>query len=110
MRTLRRNKRTAYYQLYQGLQEQTDKDGNYTGKKTVSYGDKTEFRAYIYQGREEATNQPYGVQTDYSLSMYMSDDLNFNEQTKIWFEDTEYMIVSISNNINGIVIRAKEIK
>ena len=110
MRTLTRNKQTAYYQLYQGVTEATDSDGNYTGDKIVKYSEKIGFRANIYQGTDPTVYQPYGDAQEQGCTLYMSQDLGFDTQTLLWINDTKYIVTSVSRNINGIVVRAKMLK
>lgn len=113
MRVLMRNTQTAYYQLYEGMTDETDSNGYKTGSKIKSYGTKTQFRANIYHSTQDAFYQPYGVQETYDLTIYMETDLGFTEETLLWIGDTEeanYIVSSVAPNMNGIVIRAKVLK
>lgn len=113
MRVLTRNKQKAYYQLYEGISDATDSDGNYTGEKVVSYGEKTEFKANIYEGTDPTLYQPYGTEDEAICTLYMSKDLGFDNQTVLWIGDTDkanYIVTSVSNNLNGIVVKAKMLK
>ena len=110
MRTLTRNRRTAYYQLYEGITEATDSDGNYTGDKTPTYSEETEFRANIYMGTDPTLYQPYGTTDETVCTLYMSKDMGFDEQTILWIDDKKYIVTSVSDNMNGIVVKAKMLK
>lgn len=110
MRTLTRNQKTAYYQLYLGQTDVLDDNGNITEDKTESYGEMTEFRADIYQGSEPSSYHPYGVVEEDTITLYMDRDLGFDETTLIWFGENKHIVTSVSDNLNGVVVRAKVLK
>lgn len=113
MRVAKRNWQTAYYQIPMGKRDLTDKNGNLTGKHELLYAPKVKFKSHIHFGAENAYYRPYGIQSDYSLSLYFeklpSDD--WTEETVLWIGDTDkpnYIITAIAPNLSGILVRAKE--
>lgn len=114
MRVLRRNKQKAYYQLLDSITNQLDRNGVWNGNFDYHYGEKTAFKANIHMGSESAFYEPYGTQTDYGITMYMSEvPEGWNEQTVLWIGETDkanYIVTSISRNLNGMLVRARELK
>lgn len=110
MRVISRNRQTAYYQLYQGNTEQTDVNGDYTGDKTPIYSEMTEFRANIYMGTDPTLYQPYGNADETICTLYLSEDHGFDTQTLLWIRGMKYIVTAVSNNLNGITVKAKMLK
>lgn len=110
MRTLTRNKRTAYYQLFESVTEEVDSDGNLTGGKTVNYSEQTSFKANIYMGTDPTLYQPYGNADETVCTLYMDKDMGFDTQTILWINSVRYIVTSVSDNINGVVVKAKMLK
>lgn len=114
MRVVKRNWQTAYYQNPTGKTPQRDSNGKLNGKYNPVYGEKVKFKAHIHFGAENAYYRPYGIQSDYSLSLYfekLPDD--WTEETVLWIGDTDkpnYIVSAIAPNLSGILVRAKELK
>lgn len=117
MRCLNRNKQTLYYALYQGETEEQDSDGNYTGERTITYGDPVKFKANISAARGESALNPFGIETNYSKTI-VTDDLNcpIKEDTILWIgkDPTEdpynYMVVKKAESLNSIMYAIREVQ
>ena len=117
MRTLKRNKRPVAYSFYQGVTEQTDDDGNYTGEYVVTYTTPVKTLMNVSGGRGQADIALFGL-TDTFARTATTEDLttNFSTETVFWIEtdpDTEpfdYRVVAISRTINQVVLALAEVE
>ena len=117
MRTLKRNKRPVAFSFYQGVTEQTDGDGNYTGEYVVTYTTPTKTLMNVSGGRGQADIALFGL-TDTFARTATTEDLttNFSTETVFWIEtdpDTEpfdYRVVAISRTINQVVLALAEVE
>ena len=117
MRTLKRNKRPVAFSFYQGVTEQTDGDGNYTGEYVVSYTTPVKTLMNVSGGRGQADIALFGL-TDTFARTATTEDLttNFSTETVFWIEtdpDTEpfdYRVVAISRTINQVVLALAEVE
>ena len=117
MRTLKRNKRPVAFSFYQGVTEQTDDDGNYTGEYVVTYTTPVKTLMNVSGGRGQADIALFGL-TDTFARTATTEDLttNFSTETVFWIEtdpDTEpfdYRVVAISRTINQVVLALAEVE
>ena len=117
MRTLKRNKRPVAYSFYQGVTEQTDDDGNYTGEYVVTYTTPVKTLMNVSGGRGQADIALFGL-TDTFARTATTEDLttNFSTETVFWIEtdpDTEpfdYRVVAVSRTINQVVLALAEVE
>ena len=117
MRTLKRNKRPVAFSFYQGVTEQTDGDGNYTGEYVVTYTTPVKTLMNVSGGRGQADIALFGL-TDTFARTATTEDLttNFSTETVFWIEtdpDTEpfdYRVVAISRTINQVVLALAEVE
>lgn len=120
MRTLSRNKVQIYYQLYLGKTERVDADGNLNGKYIESYSEKIPLRCHVSYGTLSAVASgnktqlvPYGVEDNYSMSLFLDRDYGMSETTILWIGDTEeanYIVSSVRPSLSGLVVTAKALK
>lgn len=110
MRVLTRNKQTIFYQLYEGVSDVLDGDGNLTGDKEVTYSEKTPLRANVYMGNDPTLYQPYGNADETICTLYLDRDHGMDTQTILWIRNIKYIVTSVSNNLNGTTVKAKMLK
>lgn len=116
MRTNQRNKRTIYYALYNGMTEERDSDGNYTGEPQPSYGRITEARMNVSGGRGRAEIELFGMDNPFTRTA-VTDDLKtpFNTETVFWFdcdplvETHNYRCTGVARTLNQVVLALQEI-
>ena len=115
MRTLKRNKRPVAYALYNGLVEQVDDEGNYTGEFIVTYTTPVKTLMNVSGGRGQADIALFGLTDSFSRTATTEDlETDFNTETVFWVEkdpDTEpfdYRVVAVSRTINQVVIALAE--
>lgn len=115
MRTLKRNKRPVAYALYNGLVEQVDEEGNYTGEFIVTYTTPVKTLMNVSGGRGQADIALFGLTDSFSRTATTEDlETDFNTETVFWVEkdpDTEpfdYRVVAVSRTINQVVIALAE--
>lgn len=116
MRTLKRNKRPVAYAFYDGVQEQTDEWGNYTGEYEVSYTEPTKTLMNVSGGRGQADIALFGLTQDFSRTATTEDlETPFNTEMVFWVEkdpDTEpfdYRVAAVSRTINQVVLALSEV-
>lgn len=117
MRTLKRNKRPVAFSFYNGVTEQTDGDGNYTGEYVVTYTTPTKTLMNVSGGRGQADIALFGLTDTFARTATTEDlDTNFNTETVFWIEtdpDTEpfdYRVVAVSRTINQVVLALAEVE
>lgn len=136
MRTLRRNQKTLWYQLYQNHIPvyETDLDGNIltdpitgepllTGETKVGYADPVEFPANVSAARGEANSDPFGIDLSYDKTM-VSCDMNLPiDELSVLFVDkkpefdaggnlantADYKVVKIAKSLNSALYAIKKI-
>lgn len=90
MKTLRRNKRTFWYSLYEGNAMLT-KDGLYTGEKGKTYSDPVMYKANISAAQGDVEARQFGENISYDRVICM--DLTappINEYTRLWVDREPY--------------------
>ena len=117
MRTLKRNKRPVAFAFYNGVTEQTDGDGNYTGEYVVTYTTPVKTLMNVSGGRGQADIALFGLTDTFARTATTEDlETNFTTQTVFWIEtdpDTEpfdYRVVAISRTINQVVLALAEVE
>ena len=85
------NKRAYYYALYVSTTENTDTDGNYTGEKTVNYGNPILDYANISPARGDSSVNPFGKDEDYDKVIVFgkanrAEPCKFNEYSILWVD------------------------
>ena len=117
MRTLKRNKRPVAYALYNGLIEQVDSNGDYTGEYIVTYTSPVKTLMNVSGGRGQADIALFGLTQTFARTA-TTEDLTtpFNTQTVFWIEtdpDTEpfdYRVAAVSRTINQVVLALAEVE
>jgi len=130
MRSVKRNKKSLYYQLYQSRAPvyETDLDGNIiydqvtgkpleTGDYTAGYGEPVEFKANVSPARSEASVEPFGVQTDYDKVICSCDrSLPIDELTRIFVDrkpvdkkGADYKVVKVAKSLNSVLYAIKQL-
>jgi hypothetical protein len=86
LRTLQRNKRKIWYSLYQGVTDQVDDDGLYTGEHPASYTKPRMARMNVSGGRGYAEVELFGIENPFKITV-VTDDLTtpFSTDTIWWF-------------------------
>lgn len=91
MKTLRRNKRTFWYSLYEGNAMLT-KDGLYTGEKGKTYSDPVRCKANISAAQGDVEARQFGENILYDKVICM--DLSappIDEYTRLWVDREPYV-------------------
>lgn len=130
MRSLKRNQRTLYYQLYQDHIPiyETDLDGNIvtdpmtgepllTGEYEVGYANPVEFRANVSAARGEANTDPFGVDTQYDKTVCSCDmKLPIDELSQLYVDQkpgdgrkADYKVVKVAKSLNSVLYAIKKI-
>lgn len=115
MRTLKRNKRPVAYALYNGIIEQVDENGDFTGEYVVTYTAPTKTLMNVSGGRGQADIALFGLTETFARTATTEDlETNFTTETVFWVEkdpDTEpfdYRVVAVSRTINQVVLALAE--
>lgn len=116
-RTVSRNKQTIYYQMFLGKDEKINADGTRSGQYEENYGEMTPLRVHISWGTFTAVSSgnrtyftPYGIDNNYSISLYLDNDMGFSPTTLIWVGEQKFIVSSVRNSLNGTVVSAKAMK
>ena len=120
MRALRRNKRKLYYALYLG-KEQITEGGLRTGDYRELYGDPTELKANYSASNGEASEEVFGIGTNYSKTMVVEDkNCPIDEQTIIWIDKSpteggspvkhNFVVVQKAVSVNHVMYALMEVK
>lgn len=117
MRTLKRNKRPVAYSFYNGVTEQTDDAGNYTGEYVVTYTTPVKTLMNISGGRGQADIALFGLTDTFSRTATTEDlDTKFTNETVFWIETDpdndpfDYRVVSVARTINQVVLALAEVE
>ena len=108
MRCLERNKKTIHYKNYLGKTQIVDANGNRTGEYTLSYSDLIEAKMNVSASRGVATEEMFGVSTNYTKVLVTSDvDCPMDEQSILWIDKPtdgphDYVVVRKAKSINSI--------
>ncbi len=86
------NTRKVWYAFFEDQIPEVDEDGNYTGEQLLVYGKPHKTRANLSASRGTASNDVFGLNTQYSKTMSTSKmDLGIDEQTLIWDEQPKLL-------------------
>lgn len=103
------------YALYNGLIEQVDSNGDYTGEYIVTYTSPVKTLMNVSGGRGQADIALFGLTQEFSRTATTEDlDTKFTTETVFWVEkdpDTEpfdYRVVAVSRTINQVVLALSE--
>lgn len=122
MLNARINQRELWYSLYEGKQPIFDAEGFETGDSEVKYSKPTSFMANISPSRGSAEADLFGVNIDYTKSIYTCElSLPISETSLIWeseprlLEDgnvdrdsADYVVVRVARGMYGIVYALKQ--
>ena len=117
MRTLKRNKRPVAYAFYNGVTEQVDESGNYTGEYVVSYTTPVKTLMNVSGGRGQADIALFGLTDTFARTATTGDlETKFTTQTVFWVETDpdndpfDYRVVAVSRTINQVVLALAEVE
>lgn len=116
MRSLRKNKQTIYYALYEGKQETIDSNGLRTGQWKPSYSNPEELRINVSAARGVSQVEMFGIDTDYSRTMETCDmSCPLSETSVLWIgvpitEPFNYRISAVAKSLNSITYAIREVK
>lgn len=115
MRTLIRNKQTIHYKNYSSASAATDSYGLLTGEDAVSYGDLTKIQCYVSPASGLASQQIFGIETNYS-KVILTDDMNcgLDEYSIVWIDKPttgphDYVVARKSVSLNYIAYGLVEV-
>lgn len=115
MRTTQRDRRTIWYALYQGITDEKDSDGNYTGEHPVSYSTPVKARMNVSGGKGTAAVKEFGIDIPFTR-VAVTDDMTtpFDTDTVFWFEDAppapfNYRCTGVFRTVNGVALALKEL-
>ena len=118
MRTLKRNKQTLYYALYNSKTDETDSFGDKTGFKVSVYDKPVDLKANVSAARGSSDSELFGIDLDYNRTVCVEGiDCPIKEDTILWIESTpdndnpyNYVVVAKAKSLNNIVYAIKEVK
>ena len=118
MRTIKRNKRPVAYSFYNGITEQMDGDGNYTGEHIVSYTTPVKTLMNVSGGRGQADIALFGLTDTFSRTATTEDlETQFTNETVFWIETNpdndepfDYRVVAVARTINQVVLALAEVE
>lgn len=87
MRSLKKNKNTLYYALYNGKEEVVDENGDFTGEYIIGYSAPVVFYANISAGKGSAQADIFGVNVDFTRTISTTElSLPIRETSLVWYE------------------------
>ena len=104
MRTLQRNKRFVYYALYNGVTEEVDNDGNYTGEHVVSYASPVKTKMNVSGAKGKAEVEMFGIENPFTYVL-VTDDIEtpFDTDT-IWWINTSPNSAVVGVAVAGVAV------
>lgn len=115
MRCLNKNKRTIHYKNYLGKTQIVDDYGNRTGEYTLTYSDFIETKMNISPSRGIASEEMFGIQTNYT-KVLVTDDVNctMDEHSILWIDKPitgphDYVVVRKAVSINSVAYAILEV-
>jgi hypothetical protein len=115
MRTLNRNKRTAYYALKVDEIRNVDEYGNETGETTPVYGNPVALRCNVSAATGEEAVEAFGSFTGYTRTMCVADTAcPIDEECVVWFgvkptEPHNYIVLRKADSKNGVLYALQEV-
>ena len=87
MRSLKKNKSTLYYALYNEKKEIVDENGDFTGEYIVGYSAPEFFNANLSAGKGSAQADIFGVNVDFTRTISTTElSLPITETSLVWYE------------------------
>lgn len=115
MRTLRRNKQTIHYAIYNGVTPVTDSNGFHTGEYEPSYGTVTEAKMYVSPATRKASLEMFGINGSFD-KILITDDMScpIDITSAIWIDTpttnaSNYVVVRVAKALNHITYAVTEI-
>lgn len=108
MKLLKRNLTEFTYEAYEGKQEIL-KDGKHTGKYEVRYGEPVPYTGNISTPSQMASQQWFGIETDYTHVLLMEDpNADIKETGIIRWKGNTYMITAVRPSINVLAVALRK--
>lgn len=108
MRILKRNSTTFEYRPLAGKQE-VMLNGLHTGNMQPVYGDPVQYRGHISAPSGFATDNLFGVNTQYTHILLMSDlNADIREDGIITWKESDYDIQAVRPTLNVLAIALKK--
>lgn len=117
MRALSRNKQTFYYALYEGVTDELDEYGLYTGAQIPSYSTPVEARMNISPSNGRSALEAFGINEQYD-KVLVTDDIScpITETSVLWVDipysegtPYNYVVTRIAKSLNSLVIGATKV-
>lgn len=115
MRTLRRNKQTIHYTVYNGVTAVTDSNGLHTGEYEPSYGTVTEAKMYVSPATRKATLEMFGITGSFD-KILITDDMScpITETSIVWIDTpttnaNNYVVVRVAKALNHITYAVTQV-
>lgn len=117
MKALARNKQTFYYALFEGITEEVDEYGLYTGAQVPTYSKPVEERMNISPSNGRSALEAFGINERYD-KVLVTDNLScpITETSVLWVdvpysEDTpyDYVVTRVAKSLNSLVIGATRV-
>lgn len=115
MRLLRRNLKTVYWKNYVGKTQTVDEYGNRTGEYVLSYGDLIEAKMNVSASRGAASEEMFGISTNYTKVLMTSDiNCSMDEHSILWIDKPtsgphDYVVVRKAKSLNSIAYAVLEV-
>lgn len=115
MRTLRRNKKSIHYAVYNGITEVIDENGFHTGEYEPSYGEITEAKMYVSPATRRATLEMFGINESYD-KILITDDLScpITPTSILWLDApvtsaSDYVVIRVAKALNHITYAVRSV-
>lgn len=87
MRDAESNKIKMWYALYEGKEDEVDKNGDFTGNQITKYSAPVQFRASASSGKGSAEQDVFGMNLDFTRSICSMDmSLPITGTSLVWIE------------------------
>lgn len=87
MRDAESNKIEMWYALYEGKEDEIDKNGDFTGRQIEKYSAPVQFRASASSGKGSAEQDVFGMNLDFTRSICSMDmSLPIISTSLVWIE------------------------
>ena len=87
MRDAESNKIEMWYALYEGNEDEVDKNGDFTGNQITKYSSPVQFRASASSGKGSAEQDVFGINLDFTRSICSMDmTLPITGTSLVWIE------------------------
>ena len=87
MRDAESNKIKMWYALYEGKEDEVDKNGDFTGNQIAKYSAPVQFRASASSGKGSAEQDVFGMNLDFTRSICSMDmSLPITSISLVWIE------------------------